>query len=333
VERCDFARSGAPVRLDGEERIMEAGKIERLCMKARQAIEARDWDTAKQAYLMALGLRSDLPDIHMGLATVYFQLREVTSAAHHFKEVTRLDPLRAGAFINLGAVLNLMQNLDDAVAALRRGIQLDPQRVEGYYNLGLVYRRKGQFDLSIQAYREALRLNPRMADAHLNLGNLYFEKQQYRLAVQNYEEALKIRPDWDKALDGLDHAREMLAGAAAAVPATPEPAGPQPHAAGASEIEKMADPNVHGNLLTALNQSAGEVEELGLRFQQVLADELESAIKDLSSILLYPKGPIGELNDCVSHFEHALEKVRTVRQELEQGITRLQQMDAQFPKH
>src|SRR5437870_5148212 len=118
-------------------------------------------------YLMALALRSDLPDVHYGLATVYFQLKELTSAAHHFKEVTRLDPLRAGAYINLGAVLNLLNQHDEAVAALRRGIQIDSNRVEGYYNLGLVYRRKAQLDMAIQAYREAIRINPNMADAHL----------------------------------------------------------------------------------------------------------------------------------------------------------------------
>ena len=87
-------------------------------------------------YLQALGLQSDMPDVHYGLATVYFQLRELTIAAHHFKEVTRLDPSRVGAFVNLGAVYNLLDQLDDAVTALRRSIQLDGKRVEGYYNLG-----------------------------------------------------------------------------------------------------------------------------------------------------------------------------------------------------
>src|SRR5262245_335119 len=311
---------------------MGPGKIERLCLKAREAIEARDWEKAKQAYLMALGLRSDSPDIHMGLATVYFQLRELTSAAHHFKEVTRLDPLRAGAYINLGAVLNLLQSLDEAVTALRRGIQLDPQRVEGYYNLGLVYRRKGQLDLSLQAYREAIRLNPRMAVAYLNLGNLYVEKQQYRMAVQNYEEALKVRPDWDKALDGLDHAREMLAGGA--TPAVPAPVGPQVRGARpAVEQEKVVDPNTHANLLNAMHQGASEVEALGLRFQQTLADEVEAALKELSSALLYSQGSLSELDDRVARFEQALEHLRSARQELDQGITRLQQTDAQFPAH
>src|SRR5436309_13873347 len=129
-------------------------QIEKLCQRARQAFEARDWQKAKQVYLQALGLKSDLPDVHYGLATVYFQLRELTSAAHHFREVTRLDPLRAGAFINLGAVLNLLQQYDEAIIALRRGIQIDPQRTEGYYNLGLVYRRKGQPELAVTAYKE-----------------------------------------------------------------------------------------------------------------------------------------------------------------------------------
>jgi hypothetical protein len=46
-------------------------KVERLCLRAQQAIAERDWEKAKQVYLMALGLRSDLPDVHYGLATVY----------------------------------------------------------------------------------------------------------------------------------------------------------------------------------------------------------------------------------------------------------------------
>src|SRR5579884_3337257 len=147
---------------------MVAESVEVLCQRARSAMEQRNAQEARRLYLQALGVKPDSPDVHYGLATVCFQLKDLPSAAYHFKEVTRLDPLRAGAYINLGAVYNLLQEYDEAIAALRRGIQLDPQRVEGYYNLGLVYRRKGQLDMAIQAYREAIRLNPRMADAHLN---------------------------------------------------------------------------------------------------------------------------------------------------------------------
>src|SRR5437763_9374154 len=176
--------------------------IDALCQQARQAIAERDWEKARQAYQQALGLKSDSADIHQGLSTVCFQLRDLSSAVRHFKEVTRLDPLRAGAFINLGAVYNLPDRLDDAINVLRKGIQLDPQRSEGYYNLGLVYRRKGQTDLAIHAYREALRINPLLADAHYNLGNLYFEKEQFKQASDCYQQACKLRPNFEKAQEG-----------------------------------------------------------------------------------------------------------------------------------
>jgi tetratricopeptide (TPR) repeat protein len=311
---------------------MAPDKIERLCLKAREAIGQRDWEKAKQVYLMALGLRSDLPDVHYGLATVYFQLRELTSAAHHFKEVTRLDPLRAAAHINLGAVYNLLGQLDDAVVALRRGIQLDPQRVEGYYNLGLVNRRKGQIDLAIQAYREAIRLNPRMADAHLNLANLYLDKQQHRQALQFYESALQVRPGWDKALEGREHVQAVMSGdVPASEPASPG-RGPAKATAPANDLDRVADPTLHGALLTALHQTTIISEEVGKQLQRILLEEVEPAIKELSSCLLYPDGPRSELDECVHKFEEALQHLQATQVTFKSNLARLRQLGKTYPE-
>jgi tetratricopeptide (TPR) repeat protein len=315
---------------------MVPGNIDKLLVRAKQAIAARDWDKAKQCYLMALGLRSDLPDIHYGLATVYFQLGELTSAAHHFREVTRLDPLRAGAYINLGAVLNVLQQYDEAITSLRRGIQLDPQRVEGYYNLGLVYRRKGQLELAIQAYREALRLNPRLADTHLNLGNLLVEKGQFKQAIQHYDHALTIRPSWEKAQEAREIAREELEAeekgsvrpAASSAPAARQAAKAP---AGTVDLDRTADPAVHAHLLTALNHAAVATEGYGRKFQQVLGEEVEVAIKELSTCLLYPDTPLTELDSCVTRFETALEHMRTAQHNLEMSLTRLHELEKGFP--
>jgi tetratricopeptide (TPR) repeat protein len=304
---------------------MAPDKIEKLCLKARQAIEQRDWEKAKQAYLMALGLRSDLPDVHYGLATVYYQLRELTSAAHHFREVTRLDPLRAGAYVNLGAVLNLLNQYDEAITALRRGIQLDGQRTEGYYNLGLVYRRKGQPDLAIQAYREAVRLNPRMADAHHNLANLYFDKNQHRLALQHWEAALQIRPNWDKALEGIDHARAALSGEQP-VQGAPPKAAPVSNA-----LDHAADPLVNQDLLVALHKTSKECENLGRNLQKILGEEIEPAIKELSTCLLYPDGPRSELDACIHKFDSALQHMQATRKSLQKAMSQLGELDDLFP--
>jgi tetratricopeptide (TPR) repeat protein len=315
---------------------MGPDKVDRLCQKAQLAIAERDWDKAKQSYLMALGMRSDLPDVHYGLATVYFQQRELTSAAHHFREVTRLDPLRAGAYINLGAVLNVLQQFDEAITALRRGIQLDNGRYEGYYNLGLVYKRKGQTDLAVSAYREAIRLNPKAADAHLNLGNLYLEREQPKLAISQYEAAIQLRQGWDKALDALEVAREMLAAQSPGVPgtavrgsSTATPARAAPSAV--ANPDQMVDPETHATFLTNLHHATIVTEETGRLLQMVVGEELEPAIKDLSSALMHSQGSRGELDGILGRFEVALSRMKTAREALAGYVDRIEEMGEHFP--
>ena len=94
---------------------MAGESIDSLCQKAQQALAQGKNEPARQLYLQALAVRADVPDVHYGLATVYFLLNDLAKAAYHFKEVTRLDPLRAGAYINLGAVYNRLEMLDEAI--------------------------------------------------------------------------------------------------------------------------------------------------------------------------------------------------------------------------
>jgi tetratricopeptide (TPR) repeat protein len=302
---------------------MVAESVEVLCMKARDAIAQRNPEKARQLYLQALGLQADVPDVHYGLATVCFQLKDLHSAAHHFKEVTRLDPQRAGAFINLGAVYNLLDQLDDAVPMLRRGIQLDTHRAEGYYNLALVYRRKGQPDMAIQAYREALRVNPQMADAHYNLGNVFMEKGQASIAATHYKQALLLRPNWDKAQSGLAeveaHLREL---SRQPVVVDPDTAG-APVAPPPIDMDRTVDPNAHGDLLAVVHKATIESEAHGREFLSVLENEIEPAIKELSSALLYHDTTAAELDQCVEKFETAIGRMRSAQKTLQLSVDRV----------
>jgi tetratricopeptide (TPR) repeat protein len=302
--------------------------LESLWHQAKDAIERQEWQAARPLLLQALGQKPDSPDLHNSLATVCFQMEDLPSAAYHFKEVTRLDPLRAGAFVNLGAIYNLLDQLDDAINVLRRGLQLDPHRSEGYYNLGLVYRRKGQKDMAIQAYREALRVNPRMVDAYFNLGNLLMDKQQYGQASAAYRAALQLRPAWDRALTGLANADASLAAAGQASstkatskgePSSSETIIHKPHV----DPEKMVNPNVHGNLLSTLHKATIDSENHGRHFLKVLESEVEPAIKELSTCLLYPNSSATELGQCVMRFENAMRSMRSLQHELQTCMERI----------
>jgi tetratricopeptide (TPR) repeat protein len=302
--------------------------VESLCQKAQRAIADGNNEQARQLYLQALGMRSDVPNVHYGLATVCFLLNDLTSAAYHFKEVTRLDPLRAGAYINLGAVYNRLDQLDDAITVLRRGIQLDQRKAEGYYNLGLAYRKQGQIDLAIQAYREATRINPRMADAHYNLANLHLEKGQYNLSVAHYNQALELRPAWEKAERGLEQAEAGMRGDSdeemADADSEPEGEGEATTLDSRNlDPERQVDPELHGTLLTGLHRATIESEANGRTLLNILEKEIEPAVKLLSTCLLYPNSTVTELDLCMQKVEAAITSMRNAQRSLEGSIERI----------
>jgi tetratricopeptide (TPR) repeat protein len=307
--------------------LMARETVESLCQKAQRALAQGNNEQARQLYLEALGMRSDLPNVHYGLATVCFLLNDLTSAAHHFKEVTRLDPLRAGAYINLGAVYNRLDRLDDAITALRRGIQLDHSKAEGYYNLGVAYRKQGQIDLAIQAYREATRVNPRMSDAHYNLGNLYLEKGQYNLAIAHYKSALELRPAWEKAERGLEQAEAAMQEGAGTGPASPpaeeQEEEPAPKPSRPLDPERTLDPHTHGTLLSMLHRATIDSENHGRTLLNILESEIEPAIKVLSTALLYPTGSVMELDQCVMKVETAIASMRNVQRSLQSSVEKV----------
>jgi tetratricopeptide (TPR) repeat protein len=319
---------------------MPTETVESLCHKARQAVAQGSHDQAKQIYLQALGVKPDSPDVHYGLATVCFLLGDLPNAAYHFKEVTRLDPLRAGAHINLGAVYNRLDQVDEAIAALRRGIQLDTHRAEGYYNLGLAYRRKKQPDLAIQAYHEAVRLNPRMADAHLNLANAYLDKMQYGMAIAHYRHALEIRPHWEKAENGLGQAEAAIEAARQQSSPVGALENPDPDSP-ASRIDppptnidpdKIVDPNLHGAILSILHRSTIESENAGRSFLRILEKEIEPAIKELSTCLLYQNTSITDLDNCTGKIASAMENIRIAKRTLQTSMEQIRNIGERLTK-
>ena len=312
---------------------MAKDPLDMLRQQAQEAITRGQYQEARQIYQQALGYRSDSPEIHYGIATACFLVGDLHSAVYHFKEVIRIDPLRAGAYINLGAVYNRLGQFEDSLATLRRGIQLDANRAEGYYNLGLVYRHLGQMDMAINAYREAVRLNPRMYDAHYNLGNIFFEKAQLALAVAHYRSALEIRPNWEKGLQALEAAQgeqtsqgnseAAKAPSGSAIPTLEEtPFDP----------DRLIDPSVHGNLLRTLHDLVIETDSKSQAMLEFLQKEVEAAIRELSICILTPKDPKHNLDDQIRRFDDVVSRLQNLQDSLKKRVGRARQIGEQIVK-
>jgi tetratricopeptide (TPR) repeat protein len=303
---------------------MAPNKVELLCARAQQAMAARDWDKARQFYLLALEFRADTAEVHYGLATVYFQLGDMANAAHHYMEVTRLEPTRARAFIQLGAALHRLGEVEDAETALCMGLQIDERNSEGYYLLGLVHRSKDQLDKALFAFTEALRCNPKLADALLAKAEIHVLKHQPELALPCYEHALRLRPNWDKALSARQAAQLMLS----QMPPRPPQQAPAEETAGGSRI---VHPDTDGALLSELHQIAGFTEQKGELLAKVLGEQIAPLLVELSRLLVNPRSLRSDLGTCLTLFESALERVRSARQGLTDETRKLKEIASRFP--
>ncbi|MSU77368.1 MAG: tetratricopeptide repeat protein [Gemmataceae bacterium] len=291
--------------------------IENFRRKAQEALSRGQYHEARLIYQEALGYRSDSPEVHYGVATVCFLLGDLRGAVYHFKEVIRLDPFRATAFINLGAVQNHLGSPDEAMAALRRGVQLDPNRSEGYYNLGLVYKQLGQLDLAIVSYREAIRLDPRMIDAHFNLGNILFEKQQMVMALAHYRQALELRPQWEKAQRAVEQSEAMLG-------QKDDSSSAQPMVATASaglNPNRHLEPEIHGVVLHDLHKLVAEINGGSQDVIDFLHKEVEEAIRNLSVCVLGADARLN-LDEQMTRMDQVMAKLQGMRDQTQRRMFR-----------
>lgn len=298
---------------------MGSESVDNLCQKAKQATGRGHVEEARQLYLQALGLKSNSPDIHYGMATVCFLLSDLDSAAYHFSEVMRLDPMRPGAYINLGAVLNRLGEHKEAIEVLNRGLQIDPNRAEGHYNLGLVYRNSGQLEQAVKSYQEAARLNPKMLDAQYNLANVYLELKKLDEAIALYRQVLQVKPGWEKAQQGLKAAEAAQTALAKGVPVPENVTAASGMAAAMIDPERMLDPNIHGEALKMLYQATIDSENQGRQYLQTVETVIEPAIKMIYSAILRPKSGF-DLDDCVDKFEGAINELRKVHRSLKKSV-------------
>jgi tetratricopeptide (TPR) repeat protein len=302
---------------------MPPNRVELLCLRAQEAIASRDWEKARQFYLLALEFRADAAEVHYGLATVYFQLRDMTNAAHHFHEVTRLEPTRARAYFNLGAALHQLGELEDAETALCKGIQLDGRRGEGFYLLGLVHKSKGLIDKALFDFTEALQCNPRLAEAHLGLGEVYMLKKQADSALACYEQALRLRPNWERALVARRDAQALL---------TRTPVGKSDASAQENDLARTVDPEADRAYLTELHQASGVAEQHGLLLHKLLAEQVSPLLVELSRLLVNPRSLRSDLNSCLARFESAVERVQSARQALMEQVRKVEEIGSRLPK-
>lgn len=143
-------------------------------------------DEAAQLCRALLARDPKEPEANHLLGLIFYQQGNNLAARELFERATASGRGTARMYSNLGAVLNLLGQAEQAVAAYRRALVLEPNNPWALNNLGVIYRTIGQGDAAIDAFKRAITLNPDFTDARTNLRLLYNHiVPQWHFAMMN----------------------------------------------------------------------------------------------------------------------------------------------------
>jgi tetratricopeptide (TPR) repeat protein len=94
------------------------------------------------------------------LGEAQLTLGEIGEAEKAFGAAAKLDPSSSSAHYSLGYVLQLRNQLPDAIEAYRRAVDTDPFKAEAFANVAAAYFKMGDRKQALAALRSALALEP-----------------------------------------------------------------------------------------------------------------------------------------------------------------------------
>lgn len=96
---------------------------------------------------------------------------DLPAAEVAYRRAIELDPLRAAAYLNLGAMLCEASRCDEAVELYERAVELIDEPLI-HFNRAIALEDQKRVAEAIAAYQRVLALDESLADAHFNLGVL-----------------------------------------------------------------------------------------------------------------------------------------------------------------
>jgi tetratricopeptide (TPR) repeat protein len=130
-------------------------------------------------------------------------------ALERLNKALEYDPTFGDAYVLKSYVrLDILPNIDEALAAGKLAVQYAPKNPDSHYTLGLIYQKRGQYAEAEKAMRAALAANPDYLDVYFTLGALYADdlKDQPK-AVEAFERYLQLGGTHSRAQEAVAQSR------------------------------------------------------------------------------------------------------------------------------
>lgn len=141
-------------------------------------------------------------------------------ALERLNKALEYDPTFGDAYVLKSYVrLEVLPNIDEALAAGKLAVQYAPNNPDSHYTLGLIYEKRGQYAEAEKALRAALVANPNYVDVYFTLGVLYADDlKDQKKAVEAFERYLELGGTHSRAHEAVAQSRAAQTPRAPAAP-------------------------------------------------------------------------------------------------------------------
>jgi Flp pilus assembly protein TadD len=136
---------------------------------------------------------------HNHLGAIYQMVQQMEEAEFHYREAIGIDSSDPSAYSNLGWLLLAQGKVKEAGEHFEAALQLDRNFGPSYNGLGHARVRQGNGEEAVADFRRAVELEPAMAQFHCDLAAALYNQGRPQEAQEEYRTATRLQPTWPKA--------------------------------------------------------------------------------------------------------------------------------------
>lgn len=162
-------------------------------------LRAGEFTAAIETLIAALNLQPDHSDARRNLIRALLAAGSREAALHHADIALATEPASPELLFARGTALNGLNRSEEAWLCLSNAVALDPLRAGAWLNLGNACLDLDDMQAAEDGYRIAIGLDPDLAEAHASLGHLLSINGALPEAIKACEAAIRLRPTFVQA--------------------------------------------------------------------------------------------------------------------------------------
>ncbi|MBT5549324.1 MAG: tetratricopeptide repeat protein [Nitrospina sp.] len=138
--------------------------------------------------------KHDYKDPHVLMARIYEVHGRLDKAVSEFEKLRKLEPESLDILLYTARLYSLMKNTQSAVTLLEKAVEMEPENDRLLHSLALAYMAQNENNKAVENMRKALALDPQKDSYYFELGALMEKQGDYKGAMENMRLAIELNP-------------------------------------------------------------------------------------------------------------------------------------------